>query len=70
MDKRKWKSALVDAMMNPGYTDIDTDHPTCPQCGATMDFHGHDENGDFALGEGYWICNSCNYKVKESELPY
>lgn len=48
--------------------DIDSDHPTCPRCGSTMDFHGHDDYGDFAYGDGYWECTGCGFKVSESDL--
>ena len=42
----------------------DTDHPTCPKCGGTMNFHGGDRN----YGEAYWDCNSCSYSFTEKEL--
>lgn len=48
------------------YVDYNTDHPTCPQCGATMDFHG----GDLPIGEGYWDCPSCGFSFKENDLDY
>ena len=38
-------------------TNIDTDHPTCPDCGGTMNFHGHDDSGD-------WNCQEkCSHKI-------
>ena len=40
------------------------DHPTCPDCGATMDFHG----GDLAIGDGYWDCPGCDYSFTEDDL--
>lgn len=46
----------------------DTDHPTCPKCGSTMNFIGHDDNGDFAMGDAYWICDNCGLKVYEGEV--
>ena len=33
-----------------------------------MDFFGHDENGDFEYGEGYWKCEDCNYMIYEKDL--
>ena len=43
----------------------DTDHPTCPSCGDTMDFYGGD---DTPIGEGYWECSSCGYNFSEDDL--
>lgn len=37
----------------------DTDHPDCPHCGTTMDFHGDDMHLD--LGDEYWECPSCGF---------
>ena len=51
---RGWKKALKNAVDYPWDSDIDSDHPECPRCGSAMDFHGHDDSGDFAFGEGYW----------------
>ena len=65
---RGWKKALKDAMYYSWENRMDTDHPDCPQCGSTMDFHGHDDSGDFPIGEGYWECPGCGFKVIESEL--
>ena len=49
---RTWKRNLrgmVDCDVDyPG----DPDHPSCPRCDGIMDFYGHDETGDFPLGEG------------------
>ena len=64
----KWKRELKETMADPWEAKFDSDHPKCPSCGATMDFYGHDENGDFPYGEGYWKCGSCGYKVTEDEL--
>ena len=51
---------------------IDTDHPTCPQCGNKMKFYGHSGKGknilDFPIGEGYWECKNCNFKCTENEV--
>ena len=41
-----------------------TDHPTCPNCGNTMEFHG----GELSIGEGYWDCPGCNYTFNENDL--
>lgn len=43
----------------------DTDHPDCPECNSTMNFHGGD---DISIGEGYWECSSCGYSFTESDL--
>ena len=40
------------------------DTPECPRCGETMQFHG----GDLAIGQGYWDCSNCGFKVEENEL--
>lgn len=66
-----WKKKLNDAIWedHTGYqSDFMPDNPPCPDCGNTMSFHGHDENGDFPIGEGYWLCPSCGKSVKENEL--
>lgn len=65
---RSWKKALRNAVDYPWDSDIDSDHPNCPRCGGTMDFHGHDDDGDFAYGEGYWECDSCGFKVTENDV--
>jgi len=44
------------------------DHPKCPECGSRMNFHGHDESGDFAYGQGYWDCPKCNWAVTEDDI--
>lgn len=64
----KWKKALRNAIDYYWESDIDSDHPDCPECGNTMDFYGHDEKGDFPQGEGYWECSSCGFKIYEREL--
>ena len=48
---RGWKKALKNAVDYPWDSDIDSDHPKCPRCGSTMDFHGHDDSGDFDYDE-------------------
>lgn len=48
--------------------EYDTDHPTCPECGSTMNFIGHDDDGDFDDGDAYWICDNCGLKVYEDEV--
>lgn len=62
--KRNLKKTLHDPWDNPG----DSDHPDCPECGNRMNFYGHDGSGDFPLGEGYWECSYCGFKISEDEL--
>jgi len=59
---------MSDALYNGGKNDeiADTDHPACPQCGATMNFHGDDMQ--LPNGEGYWECPSCNFSFCEDEV--
>lgn len=45
-----------------------TDHPNCPNCGAVMNFFGHDEKGDFDYGDGYWECPECGWSFTEDDL--
>jgi len=33
-----------------------------------MNFYGHDDNGDFPEGEGYWECSGCGFKITEKEV--
>lgn len=40
------------------------DHPKCPNCKSTMDFHG----GDLPIGEGYWDCPGCDFSFSEEDL--
>lgn len=49
----KWKRVRY-AVDYPWDSDIVPDHPECLCCGSTMNFIGHDGNGDFPSGEGYW----------------
>lgn len=42
----------------------DTDHPECPHCHSTMEFHG----GDREFGDGYWECSGCDYSFTEDDL--
>ena len=65
---RRWKRELCDMMDNPWEKKGDSDHPECPRCECTMNFYGHDDNGDFPLGEGYWECPDCGFKITENEL--
>lgn len=65
---RNWKKELKNAVDYPWDSNIDSDHPACPRCGSSMDFHGHDDSGDFPYGEGYWECSGCDFKVSESDL--
>ena len=65
----KWKKELQYATEHlPIYSSVNADHPDCPHCGGTMNFYGHDENGDFEYGEGYWECPDCGFKFTESEF--
>ena len=64
MWKKKLKKMMDDPWDNPG----DSDHPSCPSCKSTMNFYGHDEDGDFPIGEGYWECPNCGFKITEEEL--
>lgn len=65
MSLSAWKRELRDKVDN-GWGDPDT--PDCPKCGARMKFHGHDKNGDFEYGEGYWKCKNCGYQIYEDEF--
>ena len=65
---RSWKKELKNMMNDPWDHSGDSDHPDCPRCGSTMDFYGHDDDGDFPLGEGYWECPSCGFKISENQL--
>lgn len=51
---------------------LDTDHPTCPDCGRKMKFFGHIEIDkkiyDFPAGEGYWECKNCGFKCTEEDV--
>lgn len=68
---RSWKKKLGNAVYYPfDEKDFEADHPDCPKCGNTMNFYGHDENGDFSYGEGYWECGSCGFKISEDEIIY
>lgn len=67
-DLRGWKKALRNAIDDLWGDEFDSDHPECPHCSSTMDFYGHDDNGDFAYGEGYWECHCCGFKITEDDL--
>ncbi len=64
----KWKRDLRHAVDEPWNSDIDSDHPDCYECQSTMNFYGHDDSGDFPIGEGYWECPNCGFKITESEV--
>ena len=65
MAKKNFLERMGHALYNMGTQLIpDTDHPTCPECGASMNFYG----GDRALGEGYWECPNCNYTFTEEDV--
>ena len=64
MNLNKW----IDEM-NKGYAEDNCEeHPDCPKCGNIMDFHGHDGHGDFPLGDGYWECPKCKFRITENEV--
>ena len=46
------------------YGEGNPDHPDCPVCGSTMNFHG----GDRQMGEGYWDCSGCDFTFTEDDL--
>lgn len=59
------------ALFNGGSTSAipDTDSPSCPSCGTTMDFHGDDMNLD--VGDEYWECPNCGYTFDADDVrPY
>lgn len=64
----KWKRKLRHAVDYPWDSDIDSDHPDCPECESEMEFHGHDDSGDFPLGEGYWECGNCGFTISEDDV--
>lgn len=64
----KWIKNLKGMMNDPWDHPGDSDHPDCPDCGARMNFYGHDDDGDFPIGDGYWSCPSCGFKITEDEL--
>lgn len=65
---KNWKRKLRNMVDYPWEYDGDSDHPECPHCGSTMNFYGHDNSGDFPIGEGYWECEGCNFKIREDEV--
>lgn len=69
MHLRKWKNDLRKSLdINNDFELEDNDHPDCPRCGSTMEFHGHDDSGDYPLGDGYWKCPGCGYSITEDEI--
>lgn len=68
----KFLMKMVIALNNYGLSDDieDTDHPNCPSCGSTMDFHG-EKYGLTRIGDGRWECSNCGYSFTEDDLrPY
>ena len=60
-----FRKALAQALDDALFDDsINTDLQTCPRCGGSMPFHG----GTIAIGEGYWECVNCGFRVVENEL--
>lgn len=68
MKVNRWTKNLKEMLSNPWDNLGNPDHPDCPLCGNTMNFYGHDKNGDFPYGEGYWKCSCCGFKITENEL--
>ena len=60
----KYKKFLGEMAKDVYWGNGEPDHPICPSCGATMDFHG----GDLAIGDGYWDCPDCDYSFTEDDL--
>ncbi len=67
MNLNGWKRNLISAL-NDIMTEVDTDHPGCPECGEKMSFIGHDDNGDFDYGDGHWDCPLCGFSISEDDL--
>lgn len=60
----QYKSFLKQQAHDVYWDEGNPDNPTCPNCGATMAFHG----GMLKIGEGYWDCPNCDYKFTENDL--
>ena len=68
MDIDRFKRKLRNMVDDPWeYGDPDHD-AKCPECKKHLSFYGHDDCGDFPLGEAYWECPSCGFKIYEKEL--
>lgn len=64
-----FKKLAYDLEWNYDDPDVNTDHPTCPECGNTMNFHGQDSSGrDYSQGDAYWECDSCGFKFDENQV--
>ncbi len=68
MSNKGFNSYLKDLVLNPRDYSENPDHPACPECSSLMNFYGHDDDGDFALGDGYWECPDCGYQISESDI--
>ena len=68
MNLRKWKNTLRRNLLGESDEMENHDHPVCPKCGRTMDFHGNNNGADYPLGEGYWKCTSCDFSITENEI--
>ena len=44
----------------------DTEHFSCPECGAEVQYHGDDM--DLPIGEEYWECTGCGFRFKISDF--
>ena len=67
MSFNSWKRNLINALGDV-MTEMETDHPECPECCQTMNFYGHDDDGDFPYGEGHWDCPACGFSISEDDL--
>ncbi|MBR3354580.1 MAG: hypothetical protein IKG47_04390 [Oscillospiraceae bacterium] len=67
MKMSTWKKNLRKMLDDPSGYSGDSDHPECPICGSTMNFHGEAE-GFTILGEGFWECPDCGKKITENEF--
>jgi tRNA(Ile2) C34 agmatinyltransferase TiaS len=68
MDRSEWIKTLREVVKYGEDYPFSPDNPPCPDCGHEMQFFGHDENGDFPEGEGYWQCPSCRFRFYEYNL--
>ena len=58
------KKFLKEQAYNVYYGQGNPDHPDCPHCGSTMEFHG----GERDLDTGYWDCPGCDFTFTEDDL--
>ena len=60
----KFKKFLKQQAHDVYWGEGNPDTPICPNCRATMEFHG----GSLSFGDGYWDCTDCDYTFTESNL--